>query len=62
MMDGWMTCEFTFFSTVFKSYQDDGRVIMKGCVQWNSVYCGEDFVSSGDQTLSTRSVGHCLTH
>ena len=37
-MDGWMTCDFTSFSTVFQSYQDDGQMIMKGCVQWNSVY------------------------
>ena len=36
--DGLMTCAFTFFSTVFQSYQDDGKLIMKGCVQWNSVY------------------------
>ena len=35
---GWMTCDFTSFSTVFQSYQDDGRLIMKGCVQWSSVY------------------------
>ena len=35
---GWMTCDFTSFSTVFQSYQDDGRMIMKGCVQWNPVY------------------------
>ena len=35
-MDGWMTCDFTSFSTVFQSYQDGGRLIMKGCVQWNS--------------------------
>ena len=32
-MDGWMTCDFTSFSTVFQSYQDDGQMIMKGCVQ-----------------------------
>ena len=38
IMDGWMTCDFTSFSTVFQSYQDDGRLIMKGCVQWGSVY------------------------
>ena len=37
-MDGWMTCDFMSFSTVFQSYQDDGRLIMKDCVQWNSVY------------------------
>ena len=42
-MDGRMTCEFTSFSTVFHSYQDDGRLIMKGCVPWNSVYGSEDF-------------------
>ena len=24
---GWMTCDFTSFSTVLQSYQDDGRVI-----------------------------------
>ena len=33
-----MTCDFTSFSTVFQSYQGDGRLIMKDCVQWNSVY------------------------
>ena len=34
-MDRWMTCDFTIFSTVFQSYQDDGWMIMKGCEQWN---------------------------
>ena len=29
---------FYVISTVFQSYQDDGRMIMKGCVQWNPVY------------------------
>ena len=37
-MDGWMTCEFTSFSTGFQSYQGDERLIMKVCVQWSSVY------------------------
>ena len=37
-IDGWMTCDFTSFLTVFQSYQDDVWMIMKGCVQWNSVY------------------------
>ena len=32
--NGWMICDFTSFSTVFQSYQDDRRMIMKGCVQW----------------------------
>ena len=33
-----MTCDFTSFPTVFQSYQDGGRVIMKDSVQWNPVY------------------------
>ena len=33
-----MTCDVTSFPAVFQSYQDDRRVIMKGCVQWNPVY------------------------
>ena len=37
LMDGWMTCDFTSFLTVSQSYQDDGWMIMKSCVQWNSV-------------------------
>ena len=37
-IDGWMTCNFTSFLTVFQSYQDDVGMIMRGCVQWNSVY------------------------
>ena len=28
----------TTTTTVFQSYQDDVKMIMKGCVQWNSVY------------------------
>ena len=38
LLDGWITCDFTSFSTVFQSYQDDGRLIMNGCVQWNSIH------------------------
>ena len=30
MDDGSMTCDFTSFSTVFQSYEDDGQMIMKG--------------------------------
>ena len=33
-----MSCDFTSFSTVFLSYEDDGLMIMKGCVQWEPVY------------------------
>ena len=31
----WMVCSYTSLSTVVQSCQGDGRVIMKGCVQWN---------------------------
>ena len=31
-----MTCDLTSFSTVFQSYRDDERLIMKRCVQLNS--------------------------
>ena len=30
-MDGWMTCDFTFFLTVFQSYQDDVACIERLC-------------------------------
>ena len=32
-MDRWMTCDFTYILTVFRSYQDDRWVIIKSCVQ-----------------------------
>ena len=41
-MDEWMTCEFTSFSKVFQSFQDDKWVIRKGCVQWNPIYIRKD--------------------
>ena len=45
-VDGWMTCVLRPFQR-----QDDGRVIMKGCVQWNPFYAGwEDFALSGART------------
>ena len=37
-------------------------MIMKGCVQWNSVYGCEVFNLSEDRTRSARSVGQRLTH
>ena len=42
-----MTCDFTSFSTIFQSYQDDERLMMKGCVQWNPVYNEEDLFLFG---------------
>ena len=39
---GWMTSAFSSFSTAFQSYQDNGWVLMKGCVQWNPTYDCKD--------------------
>ena len=35
--EGWITCDLGL-SKVFQLYKDDGRIIMKGCVQWNPLY------------------------
>ena len=61
-LDGWMTCDFTSFSTVFQSYQDDGRVIMKGLCN-RTPFTVETFsASSGDRTRAARSVGQRLIY
>ena len=43
-----MTWCFTSLSTLFKSYQDDRRVIMKGPVQWNAIQSWAEFCHQGD--------------
>ena len=45
-VENWLTCDFT----VFQSYQNDERLIMKGCMQWNPVHGREDFASSEIRT------------
>ena len=37
-------------SIVFQLCQDNERMIMKGCVQWNPVYGAKEFASSEDRT------------
>ena len=60
-LNGWMTCDFKPFLTVFQSYQDDGWVIMKDCVQHNSVYDLKDLLPQVGSKLGTnRSVGQHL--
>ena len=55
-MDGWMTCDCMSFLTVFQSYQDDGRLIMKVCVQWEKfgkeMYRTYPFHDMADMTVS----------
>ena len=53
-MDGWR--DFTSFSTVFQSYQDDERLIMKGCVQWNPVTAEKISPQAGIELATARSV------
>ena len=38
-----MVCDFTSFSAIFQSYQDDGTVIMKSYLQLNLVHGLERF-------------------
>ena len=39
-MDGWRVDDTILrpFQQYYRSYQDDGQMIMNGCVQWNHVY------------------------
>ena len=61
MNDGWMDdLNLTSFSTVFQSYQDDGQMIMKGCMLLFTV--DKNLPRAGAQTLDARSVGQRLTH
>ena len=55
-------CDFTSFLPVFQSYRDDGRMVMKGCVQLRPVCGWEDFALSGARTQTARSVDQRLTH
>ena len=56
-----MICDFTSFSTVFQSYQDDGRMIMKDCVQWNPFTVEKISPRAGIELGTARSVGQRLT-
>ena len=59
--DGWMTCNFTYFSTVFQSYQDDGRMKMKGCVSGTLFAVEKNSPRAGLEPGTARSVGLRLT-
>ena len=57
---GWMTCNFSSFSIVFQSYQDDEKVIMKGCGEKPHLWLGRFPPQLKPGT--TRPVDQCLTH
>ena len=46
----------TSFSTAFQSYQDNGPVIMKGCVQWNPIYDRKNLSHAELEPRTARSV------
>ena len=61
--NGWLTRDLTYFSTVLQSYQDDGRVTMKGCVQWNFFFAIENIpAASGYRTETARSAAQRLNY
>ena len=49
---------------VFQTYQDDGRVIMKGCVQWNPVYGWKNLIlpTAGLGPGTAKSAGKHLNY
>ena len=57
-----MTCDFTSFSTVIQSYQDDGQVIMKGDNEWNPFTTKRSPHQAGLTPGPTRSVSQGLTY
>ena len=57
VIDGWMICDFTSFSAVFQSYHDDGRMIMKGYVQWTPFTVEKISPRAGLELRTSRSVG-----
>ena len=61
-MDGWITCAFTSILTVFQSYQDDGRMIMKGCVQWTPFTLEKISPRAGIEPGTARSLGQRLSY
>ena len=62
MKDGWMTCNFTSLSKVFQSYQDDGQMIMKSCVNGTPFMAEKILPLAGLEPGTARSVGQGLTH
>ena len=62
--DWWMDdLGFYILSTLFHSYQDNGWMIMKGCVQWNPIYEWKDpRLRQGSKITTARSVGQRLTY
>ena len=57
-----MTCDFTSFSIVFQSYQDDKRLIMKAVCNGTPFKLEKILSRAGIELVTARSVGQRLTH
>ena len=51
-----MTWDFTFFSTVFQSYQDDGQMIMKGNGSPFTVEKSKEKIIEWEKNVYTKNV------
>ena len=56
-----MVCDFTSFSTVFQSYQDNGQMIMKRLCAMEPVYGLEHFASNGPVLNPLSYQSTCMT-
>ena len=59
---GEMTCDFTSCLTVFQSYQDNERLIIKGCVRLNLFTVEMISPEAGIELGTPRLAGKRLTH
>ena len=57
-----MNCDFSFFSTVFQSYKDNEKLIMKGLCNGTPFTIEKISSLAGLELGTTRSVGQPLTY
>ena len=57
-----MPCDIISFSTVYRSYLDDGRVIMRAVLSGTYIQLKRFPPPAGMKTRTARSVGQRLTH
>ena len=57
-----MTCDFTSFSTVCQSYQDDGRIIMRGVCNGTPFTAEKNSHRARPEPGKASSVAKCLIH
>ena len=60
--DGWITCNFTSFSKVFQSYQDNERWIMKTVCDGTPFMVEKKSPCAGLEFQTARPAGQGLTH